>query len=760
MNETEIEKEIDKEFKISLYKKSSIIDTKIYLFLYTLLKKIFVKPKIENQNKLNKHLDNWINKINEKIIMKKDNYISTEYTYKNLKNIIYFAKRQNYKYNGDIIESILILIFSDVFKIEQDNVFGKYIFNNLAKIRERGNLDIIKWINKDKLIPKDFNDLEKLLESEPKEEDNNNNKKPNVKNNTETIFYKFLKKILEEKYSNNNIFNYNENRISEKYIHQGDYLNIKFCKRDYEKIIEKEEQNIIDKDIATNSIMNMASSVSSVIPIIRSFFTQVYIHYQNRHSPLLKYTQKLDDYAIIPFVYDLRGACIEGRFSPVVLAPLMVQDLYSKIFLKQNNFRELGLFELGKICVLNKNIKTIECDTCLIKSQYLDFLTYGMGIFDNKSVEEINLSYNYLKEFSEEFLIKLFKNFKGLKTLNISSNEMKGGLGNVFIVLKKLYRKRKTNFENLILNKCLLDDSSLYELGELLKCKYCKLKKIVLNNNPYPYNCNLLKKLKNNKSLAQIHLNKDDIYNFSVEDILRIISNTNIRYLYLFKNRFDNFNDFLKIIYRTKIIDKKKVEILKYKIIPNEETGLINLDLSNNEYPIRNHYQIKLLKNIIEETSLYCLDICHILFGINPERYKDAKNTDYYKKSVEEIKEYLEGTKKKYSKIIQDIRINQANKNNSQKKLENNTYYTKYEGSEEIMDILKNKKAIYSAYLKVEAEKIVENDKNNDEKDDNVNDNKKEDYIENIMNYLLLKRSEKNLDELKKIKYQKKLIII
>lgn len=226
--------------------------------------------------------------------------------------------------------------------------------------------------------------------------------------------------------------------------------------------------------------------------------------------------------------------------------------------MKQNNFRELGLFELGKICVLNKNIKTIECDTCLIKSQYLDFLTYGMGIFDNKSVEEINLSYNYLKEFSEEFLIKLFKNFKGLKTLNISSNEMKGGLGNVFIVLKKLYRKRKTNFENLILNKCLLDDSSLYELGELLKCKYCKLKKIVLNNNPYPYNCNLLKKLKNNKSLAQIHLNKDDIYNFSVEDILRIISNTNIRYLYLFKNRFDNFNDFLKIIYRTKIIDKKR----------------------------------------------------------------------------------------------------------------------------------------------------------------------------------------------------------
>ena len=76
------------------------------------------------------------------------------------------------------------------------------------------------------------------------------------------------------------------------------------------------------------------------------------------------------------------------------------------------------------------------------------------------------------------------------------------------------------------------------------------------------------------------------------------------------------------------------------------------------------------------------------------------------------------------------------------------------------MDILKNKKAIYSAYLKVEAEKIVENDKNNDEKDNNANDNKEEDYIENIMNYLLLKRSEKNLDELKKIKYQKKLIII
>ena len=304
-----------------------------------------------------------------------------------------------------------------------------------------------------------------------------------------------------------NIFHNNYDLKSSKYIYNTEFFNFYACNIIYENI-QKNTKNILDKDIATNSLMNIVSNLSSspsqVLPLnqlILSFFIHFFIFYQNKNSPLLNYTVPLKDYATIPFVYDLRGACIEGKFSYVILSPLKVQDFISKILLKQNNLRESGLYELGKILVFNNNIKYIVCDTCLIKSQYLDFFIHAMGIFENHSVEEINLSYNYLKEMSDESLIKILKYFKGLKTLNISNNEIKGGLGNIFLVLKKLYRAKKIKLENLVINKCNLDDTSLYELGNLIKCKYCKLKKLVLNNNSYQRDNNFFKRLKKIKNL-------------------------------------------------------------------------------------------------------------------------------------------------------------------------------------------------------------------------------------------------------------------
>ena len=749
------EKEDIPNFSISLLKKPAIIDKGIYLCIMNLLKTIFIKSEQKEPYKINKHLNDWITKINKDIIKKKENYIKNEYSLENLKNIILFVKTQNRKYHGDIIESILIYIFSLAFKTDQDNAFCKFIYNNLTKIREHKN-PVINWIIKDKIIPDEFENLVELFEVD-KEYDSN----IEIKNKKETIFYEFLKEILFQKFSNQ-IFNHNKNDNIMKYIHHGDFINFDICNYIYDKIKIRSE-TILDKDMAMNSMMNMVYNLSvpfspynkPINPLILMFFTQVYVFYQNKYSPLLKYAIPSEkNLATIPFVLDLRGACIEGRFTNAVLSPLMVQDFYSKIFLKQNNFREMGMFELGKICVFNNNIKHIECETCLLKSSYLDFLIYAMGLYDNYSVKEINFSYNYIKEFGVEFIIKIIIRFKELKTLNISSNDMKSGIGNLFVVLKNLYRTKKTKIENLILNKCMLDESSFYELGELVKCKYCGLKTVVLNNNSFQLYTKFLKKLKKNKNMTEIYLNKTELNNTHVDNIVRIMSNTNTKYLYLYKNKMNNFNDFLRILYRTKIVKTKK-EINEKHIIINESVNLINLDLSNNDYPIKNHLQIKLLKNILKETSLYCLDICHILYGLNPDKWKGTQDSLEYKKNVIDIKTDLEEIKNKYVTLIKKIRENSVdvvqNKKHEEEKL-----LQKYNKKEIIDKILQDKNSMYSAFLKIQAEKILREDK--EVVKDDVE--KFEESVDKLMNFFILKRSEKTLDELQKEKYQKKLILV
>ena len=749
-----MEEEQKQKLLISLLNKPQIINKDIYLFTYILLKKIFIGV---NETKSKKNIDDilniWIDKINKSIIRKNEYFINKEYSIKNLKNIIFFIKTQNIKYNGDIIENILIYIFSQIFQTEQENTFSKYIYNNLTKIREHH--DIIKWIKNEKIIPEEFKNLEELFDIDGKEDENYD-----LEKQKKSPFYNFLREILKQKYPYN-IFHNNYDLKSSKYIYNTEFFNFYACNIIYENI-QKNTKNILDKDIATNSLMNIVSNLSSspsqVLPLnqlILSFFIQVFIFYQNKNSPLLNYTVPLKDYATIPFVYDLRGACIEGKFSYVILSPLKVQDFISKILLKQNNLRESGLYELGKILVFNNNIKNIECDTCLIKSQYLDFFIHAMGIFENHSVEEINLSYNYLKEMSDESLIKILKYFKGLKTLNISNNEIKGGLGNIFLVLKKLYRAKKIKLENLVINKCNLDDTSLYELGNLIKCKYCKLKKLVLNNNSYQRDNNFFKRLKKSKNLEEIYLNKNEINNSYVDNILRIISNTNIKCIYLFKNKLNNFNDFLRILYRTKIINENKKQNI---IIPNETCSLINLDLSNNDFPIKNPEQIKLLDKIVKETSLYCLDICHILYGSNPDKWKETQLNIKYKNCVDAIKKFLEKDKEEYGDVIKNIRINEVEMKNN-KPLENEELIQKYIKKDDVDKILKDPKAQYSGFLISEIKNIIKNNdeiKNIIDEDDEIYD----DTVKKFQNFLILKRAEKNLDKLKKQKFKKKLIII
>jgi Ran GTPase-activating protein (RanGAP) involved in mRNA processing and transport len=202
------------------------------------------------------------------------------------------------------------------------------------------------------------------------------------------------------------------------------------------------------------------------------------------------------DLAVIPFAYDLTGAVIESQYAGIIMAPARIEPRMSELIMVQNLLREKGIFELSKVLIFNRKLKLVDYHTSAIKSFQIDSLNKGLGLFDIFNIEELNISYNYMKEDSEDSLANILSHLKGLKTINLSSNDLKNGIASFFIVLNKLYREKKINLENLILNKCLLDDVAFYELGELLKSKYCKLKNLYLNMNNIPSNINFFKKLK------------------------------------------------------------------------------------------------------------------------------------------------------------------------------------------------------------------------------------------------------------------------
>ena len=355
-------------------------------------------------------------------------------------------------------------------------------------------------------------------------------------------------------------------------------------------------------------------------------------------------------------------------------------------------------------------------------------------------------------------MAKLISHFKGLKTINLSFNDFKKGLSSFFIILRKLYSKRKTKLENLYIKQCLLDETSYYELGELLKCKYCKLKILSIDNNIIPFNINFFNKLKKNKSLIKLYLNRNYIIDNKIFDISKIISNTNIEHLYLHKNDIYKFNNYLRIIYRTKLLKDKNGK----NIVSNEESFLTNLDMSKNNNILINSKHIKLLTKIIKETTLNSLDISHILYGEFPNKYKINKKNLEYRTYVEELKKMLINDKNKYIKIIKQIKYNK----------DNNKKYIDYENknifedlNEKIYPIINNKNSLFPLFLKENAKKIINDEKNKyiiekiykNNKEDDITINKIEDKL---VNYMIFKRNEKNINKLEEELKRKKLIII
>ena len=786
-----------------------LIDRNIYKFLFTLLYYIFIikeKPTLEEFNNLNnnkkdelnqneqnfKNLGKKIDDINDKYIENKNEKLTKEYSSGNLINIIKFVKTQNNIYASEILENILIIVFSFGFKTKRENAFGKYIYNNISELKGKDKYILADWIMPKKI--KTMSNIKDLLENDFLEEEN---MKSEIQKEP---LYDFLSEIYREKefkkkVQRKKIMNYINNRI---FDFQNKIIQIINANKD-------KTQNKMDSysSISTYAIVSdyfykdnsrtgenipIGKIKKIPIPLIRSFLTSVYIYYQNKHSKLMKYIKNLnneENLEEIPFVYDLSEAAIENRFSGIIMSPLRIEPRINEIRLYKNILRENGILEFAKVLIFNnKSIKKVNFSTDLLKDSYIDFLNNRLGLFENNSIEFLNLSFNYLNESCSEYLANILSHLKKLKTINLSSNDLKSGISSFLITLKKLYRQRKTNLETLYLNKCLLDDIAYYELGELLKCKYCKLKNLYLNRDNIPSCSNFLKQLKKNRSLTQIYFNRSNICNNDTDDIMRVMSNTNIESLYLYQNKINDFYQLLRIIYRTKLVTKKEInkkennnennnnenninenkkdnqnENNKIKIF-REDSILYNLDLSINVCYNKNKDKLELLKQSIEDTTLYCLDISQILYNNFPGIFKKCK---LYSDFMKNWNEELESNKKKYNKIIGDINFNEIDRKRIIKKIGNYNIDLFKEIDDDIMDIIKNDKAKYILFLRKKAEELInESDKIQNEIINN-DENNKEKYKEihsKLVDYMNLKRTDIALNELNEMKNEKKLILI
>ena len=746
-----------------------MIDRNIHKFLFELLYYIFIKTD-ENDKNVEK-LKIKIKIINKKYIKGKDEYLNMKYENRNLNNIIKFVKNQNSMYAGEIIENILIIIFSFTFETSRDKTFEKYIYNDLQKLADKKKTDeLCSWFNKDKLnITKEKTTLKSLLENDTKD-------RKHLNNIQEEPIYEILLNIYIEKTRIKNVF---KKKIM-NYINRR-FLNFKVVRNKITKTYNSNKnattstqidyaKSLSDSKIASELLyedekhrekkikVEIGKIIKREILLIRSLLISTYIYSKNKKFPLIEY---INDEKNISYKYNLFEAGLESKFAGTVLSPIRIEPRINEIKIGKCSLKENGIMELGKILLFNnKSIKKIDLNFYqLTNSSLIDYLNYILGLFDNNSVEVLNLSYNYLKEDCSEFLANILTHLKNLKSINLAVNDLRRGISSFLIVLKNLYRKGKTNLEKLNLNKCLLDDIAFYELGELLKSKYCKLKYLYLNFNNIPSTTNFLKKIKKNGSLVEIYFNDNNIESNDTDNILRIISNTKIECLYLKNNHISDFSQILRIIYRTKLIkDTDKGEI-KNKIIRGE-SDLYNLDISDNYCYNKNEDKIKLLETSIKETTLYCLDISKIIYNYFNKELR--KENNHYNKSVGDLKQILEKEQKEYNKNTRELRNNQIDNNKLKNIIKQKYFFNNMD--KEIKDIINNDKSKFTLFLIEKAKELI--NKKNEDKINNdliINDEKnKEENVEceDLVNYMKYKRTDKIIKELNDIINSKKLIII
>ena len=286
-----------------------------------------------------------------------------------------------------------------------------------------------------------------------------------------------------------------------------------------------------------------------------------------------------------------------------------------------------------------------------------------------------------------------------------------------------------------------MDDSSLFELGELLKNKFCKLKKLYLMENNYTKTTtNFLKKLKKNKILTEIYLGKNHINNEDANDINKIISNSGINYLNIFKSDISNFQNIIKIIYRTRIINDFKNKKNK-NIIDKSNVVLKSLDLSHCDIINKNSKYIPFLSKISYESSLTVLDFAGVLYGYTPQKIIKTKKNEKYRNEVDNFVKILSDKKSQFKKLNDELRKCQIDI----KRLKEDAHTDGFDIKDNALEkIVNDKKSKFMLYLREIATKIIEEEKNIE--------NDKEEKINKLANYFMLQRTKNYMNDINKQK--------
>ena len=712
----------------------SIINKNSYLFLYCLLKSIFIKDT-ENRKEKNEKIEEYLKKIREeyKIDLKR------EYSKENFENIIKYVKTQNKAYAGEILENILLRLFCSIMNVPQEETINKYIYYNLQnifgiknKVKEKQKIEINlirDFILYDKLYPTELQNREIFYQT-------SNNailstfeyflvliyqcKLDSVKNKNKAIQFNDISYKLYT-YSKNYPDNKEEKRIIQNSIIE------------YDKIINKVYENY------KNKIEN--NSLNSNISIITYFFFTLFANYQIINSRLIKYSKKANDRLfLVPYEYNLIGSSMRAIYASLICSPMRQDNRVNIVSMTENDFAELGMAEMGKNLVFNQNIKVINYNKNRLYSYYFYYFNKASKIYENSSVEEINLSNNFFKDDIDDYLCDILKMFKNLKVLNLSYNRIGSGISKFSNRLKLYYRKNRTKLEKLNLNKCYLDKTSLLELCECLKSKYCKLKYLYLNLNYMNDFCSqpLLDAIKKNNSLKEIYLNKNLIGNSSKSNIEKIISrfHNSLEVFYLSQNEIKNNDNLLRITSRTKIVYSNEENRNNVLLNLHEISLLKNLDLSKNGIDIKNKYQILLLQQIINDTYLSCLDYSQILYNFEHEPPSKKEVNSEFQNEIKSLLYRLNNIKNKRNKLFEYI---------ENIKIFEDKYYDLFKGyldNKDLNDILvetiKHSRNIISQYENTESLLSYELLEAIGKTEKDLFNEKDTYFIENLIKYMLL----------------------
>ena len=710
-----------------------ILNPTIHKCLYVLVKYLFFGK--EYMRNAQYKLENFISKLN-KVGLKfdKDLLYRNNCDIDSLKTIFKFIKSQNFALSTEIFENLIIRVLSFAFVTKNDEFFGKYLYNNIEELRSKnGKKLLMEWID-DTLLKGLFNDNNQTLDFALSADEN-------LKNTDDDEKEDIIRSI----------------NLTSK---QSTFLQILFYSLKNKNIIDRSTES---SDLNTTSTATINESKTAIYTQLSQFFygselgkkkrdriltasvsilISTYIHYLNRKSPLMSYSLDKPNLEKIPFVFDISEAGISDLYSNTILNPLRIEPRITDLELNKNRFDDYGMLELHRLLMFNKNIKKISLSGCTTKPIALNTFNDNFAPFDNYNVEELNMSSNYLKSDADINLTKLITYFKGLKILVLSHNILKSGLGYFFVTLKSLYRKGQSNLEELYLVNCELDDISLYELGELLKSKYCKLKCLCLNENKIPFDIDFFKALKKNRSLEEIYFYDCDINSERVDEIERIISNTNLQLLYLYKNKIHDFNQYIRILYRTNLIKNQKE---KTRNILINYPSLFNLNMNNSKCYNQNSEKLDLMLEGFKSTNLSILDLSSVL--VDPHFEDNNVNFKYYTEVIK-ILDYLKDKQEEYKKALNDILVNKVDVEKNEEKLKGKNIKV-YDSNKDIQDIINDENSNYSAFVIEKINNVIHSTPSFNKE--------RQGEIQKYINY---KKSLNKFRENDKIKELKKLILI